>query len=155
MSPRAAWRLESLGFTQVYDYVGGKMDWFAAGLPLEGEVADATLLGRLARHDVPTCRFTETVGAVRERVRSAGWTSAIVVNAPRVVLGVLEGGALGGDPAMTVEAAMEPGPVTFRPNASVEETAAWMDRKGVDSVLVTSSDGTLIGVVRREDLGHA
>ena len=36
MSPRAAWRLESFGFEQVYDYVAGKADWGAAGLPLEG-----------------------------------------------------------------------------------------------------------------------
>ncbi|MDP9404293.1 MAG: rhodanese-like domain-containing protein [Actinomycetota bacterium] len=33
MSPRAAWRLEHLGFAQVYDYVAGKVDWMAAGLP--------------------------------------------------------------------------------------------------------------------------
>ena len=32
MSPRAAWRLESLGFSHVYDYVAGKIDWLAAGL---------------------------------------------------------------------------------------------------------------------------
>src|SRR6266511_4403171 len=36
MSPRAAWRLESMGFAEVYDYVAGKADWGAAGLPLEG-----------------------------------------------------------------------------------------------------------------------
>ena len=29
MSPRAACRLELLGFTQVYDYVLGKADWLA------------------------------------------------------------------------------------------------------------------------------
>src|SRR5712691_518454 len=33
MSPRAAWRLERLGFTPVYDYALGKVDWMAAGLP--------------------------------------------------------------------------------------------------------------------------
>lgn len=32
MSPRAAWRLERLGFEPVYDYVAGKVDWMAAGL---------------------------------------------------------------------------------------------------------------------------
>jgi len=32
MSPRAASRLESLGFRDVYDYAAGKADWFAAGL---------------------------------------------------------------------------------------------------------------------------
>jgi rhodanese-related sulfurtransferase len=31
MSPRAASRLESLGFTEVYDYIDGKLDWMAAG----------------------------------------------------------------------------------------------------------------------------
>ena len=36
MSPRAAWRLESIGFEQVYDYVTGKADWGSFGLPLEG-----------------------------------------------------------------------------------------------------------------------
>ena len=27
MSPRAALRLDSLGFTRVYDYIAGKIDW--------------------------------------------------------------------------------------------------------------------------------
>ncbi len=36
MSPRAASRLESLGFREAYDYAAGKADWFAAGLPMEG-----------------------------------------------------------------------------------------------------------------------
>jgi hypothetical protein len=30
MSPRAAWRLESIGFGQVYDYAAGKADWGSA-----------------------------------------------------------------------------------------------------------------------------
>src|SRR5438309_12115020 len=33
MSPRAAWRLESVGFSEVSDYVAGKNDWMSAGLP--------------------------------------------------------------------------------------------------------------------------
>jgi rhodanese-related sulfurtransferase len=36
MSLRAAWRLEDLGFEKVYDYVPGKADWFANGLPKVG-----------------------------------------------------------------------------------------------------------------------
>ena len=40
MSPRAACRLQTLGFTNVYDYVLGKADWLAHGLPTEGEQAD-------------------------------------------------------------------------------------------------------------------
>ena len=36
MSPRAAWRLETLGFAQVFDYADGKLDWMTAGLATEG-----------------------------------------------------------------------------------------------------------------------
>ena len=39
MSPRAACRLETLGFASVDDYVGGKEDWLAHELPTEGELA--------------------------------------------------------------------------------------------------------------------
>src|SRR5438093_12548462 len=35
LSPRAAWRLEQLGFVDVADYAGGKMDWLARGLAFE------------------------------------------------------------------------------------------------------------------------
>ena len=36
MSPRAACRLDALGFNQVYDYTLGFADWKAAGEPIEG-----------------------------------------------------------------------------------------------------------------------
>lgn len=34
-SPKAAERMERLGYQQVYDYTAGKMDWQQAGLPTE------------------------------------------------------------------------------------------------------------------------
>ncbi len=34
-SPSAAKKLETLGFTNVYDYEGGKEEWKQAGLPIE------------------------------------------------------------------------------------------------------------------------
>ena len=49
MSPRAAWRLESLGFGEVYDYVDGKVDWMAAGLATEGTASRHPRAGDLAR----------------------------------------------------------------------------------------------------------
>ena len=72
MSPRAAWRLESLGFREVYDYAAGEADWFAGGLPREGRDAAIPRAGDVARRDVPTCGLDDRVGEVRERVRSAG-----------------------------------------------------------------------------------
>jgi len=51
MSPRAAWRLESIGFTKVRDYVAGKADWGSFGLPLEG--TKGPLAGEYVRADKP------------------------------------------------------------------------------------------------------
>ena len=68
MSPRAAWRLEGMGFSRVYDYVPGKADWSASGLPTEGTRAGTPTIGEAARRDVPTCAPAEKVGAVRERL---------------------------------------------------------------------------------------
>ncbi len=34
-SPKAAKRMEQLGYEQVYDYAAGKADWQAAGKPVE------------------------------------------------------------------------------------------------------------------------
>jgi hypothetical protein len=53
MSPRAAWRLESIGFAEVHDYVAGKADWGSAGPPLEGTRGSDTRVGAYLRRDVP------------------------------------------------------------------------------------------------------
>lgn len=71
MSPRAAWRLEGLGFSPVYDYVPGKVDWFAAGLPKEGKLAEVPTVGEAARQDVPTCSLRR-----RPVRRGAAWRRA-------------------------------------------------------------------------------
>ena len=68
MSPSAAWRLETLGFTNVYDYVGGKADWFAAGLPREGELTSIPRAGDVARRDDVACRPTDRIGDVIDRM---------------------------------------------------------------------------------------
>ena len=49
MSPRAAWRLEGLGFERVYDYVPGKADWSASGLSTEGTQASMLTIGEARR----------------------------------------------------------------------------------------------------------
>ncbi|MBD3310281.1 rhodanese-like domain-containing protein [Candidatus Woesearchaeota archaeon] len=36
-SPKAAEKLDEMGYTEVYDYEGGIRDWEEAGYPLEGE----------------------------------------------------------------------------------------------------------------------
>ena len=49
MSPRAACRLETLGFERTFDYMAGKADWIAAGLPTEGRLASEPRAGDVAR----------------------------------------------------------------------------------------------------------
>src|SRR5919198_3393595 len=100
MSPRAACRLETLGFIHVYDYVLGKADWLAHGLPTEGEQTGVPRALDLLRDDVVTARLDEPVGAVRQRVAHSPYGFALVL-ADRVLLGRLRKGALDGDPAAT------------------------------------------------------
>jgi CBS domain-containing protein len=151
MSPRAAWRLEGLGFEKVYDYVPGKADWFASGLPREGKVALSPTIGDAARRDVPTCAPVEKIGVVRERVRKAGWDRCVVVNKERVVLGLLREKEVSSDPEASVEEVMRNGPATFRPNEPVVKMAKRMQDRGATAVLVTTSDGKLVGLLYRED----
>src|SRR5438270_364974 len=111
MSPRAACRLEQLGFGDVADYAGGKMDWLARSLPYEGE-ADL-----VARHLVAasTCYVDETVDAVVSRLGTRG--ACVVVSTSGVVVGVLDAQARDHNPGAVVGAVMHSGPTTVRPSA--------------------------------------
>ena len=151
MSPRAACRLESLGFTKVYDYVAGKADWLAGGLPVEGKLADYPRAGSAVRRDVPTCRLTERVGDARDRVRASDHNQCVVTNDEGVVLGRLGARALDADPQATVEAVMESGPTTTRPDDPLEALAERLRERRVGSILITTPDGRLVGVLYRKD----
>src|SRR5438552_11736367 len=109
MSPRAAWRLESLGFGEVYDYTVGKLDWMAAGLPTEGTNAGLPRAGDLARKDTPICSLDEQLGAVRDRVPAVGWEAVVVVNTERIVFGLLRAKELTFDGDEPIARAMRPG----------------------------------------------
>jgi predicted transcriptional regulator len=151
MSPRAAWRLERLNFADVYDYVAGKADWLAAGLPTEGPGSTTPRPGSLARRDVPTCGPDETVAAARSLVASGQGDRCIVVNDARVVLGVLGHEELAGDDGVTVEAVMGVGPTTVRAHEDLAGLLHRMHERRVGSILVTDPDGRLLGVFMRDD----
>jgi Mg/Co/Ni transporter MgtE len=151
MSPRAAWRLEAFGFTEVYDYVDGKVDWMAAGLPTEGTNALKPRAGAVARRNVPVCRLEERLGDVQERVTAAGWNACVVVNDERVVLGLLRQKELGADQDQLIEQVMRPGPSTFRPFVLVEEMAKVMADHNLESSPITTSNGRLVGLLTRDD----
>ena len=131
--------------------MAGELDWLAAGLPTEGRNAELPRAGDVARPDVPTCRLDEPIGQVRERVRAAGWDACVVVNEERVVLGLLRTGELELGRDEPVEQVMRPGPSTFRPHVPIEELAHHMIHHDLPVSPVTTSDGRLVGLLRRED----
>src|SRR5439155_22520336 len=85
MSPRAAWRLESLGFGEVYEYAGGKLHWMAAGFPTEGTNDKRPMARDLAHTDVPTCRLDERLEDVRDRTKEQGWDAECLIHSERIV----------------------------------------------------------------------
>jgi CBS domain-containing protein len=151
MSPRAAWRLEGLGFEKVYDYMPGKADWFASGLPREGKLANIPTIREAARRDVPTCGLMDRVGDAREQAQQSGWDRCVVVNEERVVLGLLREAEWSGPPETVVETVMRNGPATFRPHEPVGKLAERMSKRGASAILVTTPDGKLIGLLYRKD----
>ena len=103
---------------------------------------------------MPTCAPVEKFGTVRERVWKAGWDRCVVVNNERVVLGLLREKELASDAKAMVEEVMRNGPATFRPDEPVGKMAKRMRDRGARTVLVTTSDGTLVGLLYREDAEH-
>ena len=151
MSPRAAARLETLGFTRVYDYVAGKVDWLATALPSKGRLADVPTAGDAVRDDDIVCHLGERVADVADRVRVAGKDFCIVVDGHHVVLGRVRGKALDGDPDTTMENVMRSAPSTIRPNTPLEEVIETLSEGDVKSTLVTDPGGRLIGTLYLED----
>src|SRR2546425_9629787 len=88
MSPRAAWRLERLGYRPVYDYAWGKVDWLAAGLPSEGA-------GKREKRAIDvveealTCAPSTAVGEAIDGARGVDRARVLVVNDEGILVGVL------------------------------------------------------------------
>src|SRR4051794_36244641 len=156
MSPRAACRLEQLGFAEVSDYAGGKMAWMGAGLPTEGSTPDRDRGGALARRDVLTCDVATTVDELRRRVSSAEAEAedgvAVVLAGGEVVVGAVDLDALPAQGGTTAGDVMDPGPSTFRPSLPVAEARDYVEKHDIPRLLITRVDGSYVGVVRRHQL---
>lgn len=152
MSARAAARLAALGFNRVYDYVGGKKNWLAAGLPVEGERAGELHSGDLTRRSPPTCRPGGTIASI-DGAEVESWGLCVVTGVDDVVLGLVTPGDLAGSShAARLDEIMQPGPTTIRPSRSVKSSRDLIDQLEVDFVLVTTELGELLGVLYREDV---
>src|SRR5258708_17663133 len=99
MAPRAAARLESLGFDGVHEYKAGKLDWLAAGLPTEGENSKCPRAGEASRKDATVCGLKDRLGHVRARGTQSGLEAAAGVYPRDSVLRLLRAKPLATDPA--------------------------------------------------------
>jgi Mg/Co/Ni transporter MgtE len=153
MSPRAACRLATIGFTRVYDYAPGKVDWLAHALPAQGTHAEQPTAGSLALRDAATCSLTDTAGDVLDRIVGSPYGFALVLSPTGVLLGRIRRSTLKpATPADPIEPFVEPGPSTIRPHLTIAELHQRLESSDVRTLIVTTPTGVLLGVVRRDDV---
>lgn len=148
MSPRAAWRLEQLGFGAVYDYTAGKVDWLAAGQPTEGPGPQALRVVSALETAVPVCRLDDDAATAAEGAAVQGWPVCVVVNDAAVVAGRLRVDKTADDDHRPAQEAMEAGPATIRAHDELDATLARMAERYVAVLLVTTPEGKLLGALR-------
>ena len=153
MSPRAAWQLEAMGFTEVYDFVDGKIEWMVHGLPVEGKGPHFAMAGEVASKDgVHTCVLGSIVKDSAKEMEERGDSFCLVLNDEGIVLGRLRRKHLDPDSDLPTETVMETGPTTVRPTEPAKPLLERMEKRNVPAIVVTTKKGQLVGVVRREDL---
>ncbi|GAB3431269.1 rhodanese-like domain-containing protein [Flindersiella endophytica] len=147
LSPRAVSRLGQLGFAEVYDYAAGKLDWLAAGLPHEGS---ALLAGDVMVEDVPTCGVYERVEDVGARMLGRAFDLCVVLDDEQVVQGVVDNETLEKATNASIMAdATTFGVPTVRPSEDVDDLLERMRRADAATMVVTSADAQLLGVLVR------
>jgi hypothetical protein len=150
MSPRAAWQLEALGLTDVHDFMSGKAEWIAHGLPVEGKGPHYPLVGEVARRDiVHECRLGSKVGESRIAVAESRLGYCVVLNDHDVPMGHPRRKPLQGGDEEVVENVMETGPTTVRPTESAAALLKRMKARDVPAVLVTTARGKFFGIARK------
>jgi CBS domain-containing protein len=134
----------------VYDYAAGKMDWLAADLPFEGT---AQLAGMFTRRSVATTGERTPAAEALRLLEAQGFGPVLVLNEAGVVMGAAYRDRLEAAPGgAEVGTVMRFGVSTVRPSEDAAALAHRMGHAEVTRVVVTRSDGTVIGLFFAEDL---
>jgi rhodanese-related sulfurtransferase len=150
MSPRAAAHLELLGFTDVYDYASGKVDWMAAGLPtVRADLRERRVIEAVDRHP-PVCAPTIAVAEAAKLARARGRPYVVVVSQGDVVLGRAGVIELSGAQDAPIASVMQPGPPTVRAHEPLDALIERMTARNVAEMIVSTPEGNLLGVYYRE-----
>lgn len=84
-------------------------------------------------------------------MRKAGWEDCLVIDCDDMVIGRLRSKSWDADPDLTVVEVMESGPSTVRPDQRLDRLLKRMDRRPTPLVVVTTPQGSLLGVILREE----
>lgn len=142
-----------MGFTDVYDYVNGKVEWMLSREPVEGTGPHHAMAGEVAtKGRLHTCVLGSTVGQSVRAMEERGSSFCLVLNDEGVVLGRLRIKDRDDTSRDLVEEVMETGPTTVRPTEPAKALLERMERRKVADVVVTTTRGELLGVARRDDL---
>jgi CBS domain-containing protein len=99
-----------------------------------------------------TCGLGDRIGEVRPRVEASPYGFGFVVGVGGILLGRLRRKALEGDPDATAEQVMEAGPSTVRADATLDTVYERMEQRDLNTAVITTPDGELLGVVLRRDV---
>jgi Mg/Co/Ni transporter MgtE len=104
----------------------------------------------VSRPNVPRVGPDATLGDVVQVIGS--WELAVVTAGDGTLVGVVRAEASAGPADRPVAAVMQTAAPTVRPSITQRELAQSMDDQGQSHILVTTPDGRLIGLARRDDL---
>ena len=105
--------------------------------------------------EVPTCRLDEPAGQVGTRAQRHGFSVCPVVNEAGIVLGAIAKRDWEKDPTASAERLMDPAPTTLRPNDPLEKAEQRLEKSEHSAILVTDSDGKLLGAFLARAAGNA
>ena len=127
------------------------MDWLSADLRFEGT---AQLAGMFTRRDVATAGEHTPASEALRRLEAQGFGPVLVLNEAGVVMGAAYRDQLRAASGQAeVGRVMRFGVSTVRPSEDAAALAHRMGHAEVTRVVVTRSDGTLIGLFFAADVG--
>lgn len=136
-----------MGFREIYDFVGGKLEWLAHALPVEGGGPHHAVVGDVVDQHVTTCTAHATLEEIRAILGAGDASSCVIVNDAGVVLGRVGLKNLTGTSRLAE--VVEPGPATVQLSESLGPLTERMAKANVESILVTTPKGVLLGLVQR------
>ena len=132
------------------DYTAGKADWLAADLPFKGS---ARLAGMFTRRGVATAAERTPAAEALRLLDAQGFGPVLVLNEAGVVMGAAYRDRLASAPGEAgTGSVMRFGVSTVRPSEDAEALAHRMGHAEVTRVVVTRSDGTLVGLFFAADM---